>query len=79
MKAKVKLTIFGLLKNGNLVNPAGEVIQEIKHPLVMSGEGGFTTETELTAITGLTPDQVADMVKKGWDGVSILVLMELDE
>ena len=79
MKAKVKLSVFGLLKNGNLVNPAGEVIQEIKLPLVMSGEGGLTTETELSANADLTSDQIADIVGKTWKETGILVLLTLDE
>lgn len=79
MKARAKLQVFGLLKNNALVNPAGEVICELPTPLVMSGEGGLTTETELEAIVALTADQVTDITRKTWDGTGILVLLTLDE
>ena len=79
MKAKVKLKVYGLLKDGQMVNPAGEPISENKKPLIMSGEGGLTTETELVGSLEVTGDQVADIVKKTWGGMGILVLMELDE
>jgi len=79
MKAKVKLKVIGLLKGGNIVNPAGEDAQELKMPVIMSGEGGLTTETELAGAIPLTADQITDITRKGWDGMGFLVLMELDE
>jgi len=46
---------------------------------IMSGEGGLTTETELSGTIPLDADQVTDITRKGWQGQGFLVLMELDE
>jgi len=79
MKAKVRFKVMGLLSKGGLANAAGEVVQELKFPAIMSGEGGLTTETELEGTIPLDADQITDITRKSWDGIGILVLMELDE
>ena len=79
MKAKVNFKVIGLLKGGKIVNAVGEDVQELKFPAIMSGEGGLTTETELTGTIPLTADEITDITRKGWDGMGFLMLMELDE
>lgn len=81
VKMGVSLTILSYMSDGlKLVDHAGENVQEIRKPLIMSSrEEGIGNDVELKGSVNLTPEQIADLVSQAEAGRALVVVLTLSD